>query len=185
MHPLFRFMLIGLILILTSCQREEFSLYVFSVSKDPVSVVVGGEEKGTVTYGKGSEFKITKKADLEIILQQDGKALEAYHVGQPPLDVQEKEPFLYIAGGPASLLLANYTDFYGEAPQKPEIRDVISLRDKTFFRLPADSMLAFPSPTFPREMVEGKQMLRLVSVPPNVTEDKLLPFLYFELKQLK
>lgn len=182
---------------LTACKPQEFTFYVFSMSEKPVSILVNGEDKDSLALGKGTQLKVPRKAGTEIRIQQGDKTLDVYRLGDDaeqkpgdktaptPLKLSEDEQILYIAGGPESLVLANYTDFYGEAPEKPQIRDVVSLRHGKLFHISGDDMISFPSPVFPREMTEGKQMLRLVPVPPQVPDNKILPYLYLELKQLK
>lgn len=182
---LFRSGLVLILLMLCACSPGEFTLNTYNATEQPIHVSVGEEVIGTVPAGKGQNLQIPRVADRSVVVKQQGKVLEQFTVGQAPLDIQGKESLLYIAGGPLSLALGDFTDFYGETPEKPAITDVVNLRQSKFHKLQDNALLWYPSPKFPRELVQGKRMIRMVSVPPKVPDDKIKEYMYYELKFLK
>jgi len=170
---------------LSACASGSFELYVFNPAKGPISILVDGEPRPLQKYGNADYIEASLKSGTQIEIKAGDKLLEQLTVGEVPLDLGRNEKAVYIVDGPMPLVVADYTAFYGEATETPKITGVRDISTQKWLRLQGDEEIAFPSKTFPRERPEGHKMLRLIHMPPQLPADKVEPFLYYELKNLK
>lgn len=174
-----------LLLLVSACSPGSFELYIFNPAKGPIEVLVNGEVKPLQSYGNAQYIQAPLKSGTQIEIKATDKALEQLNVGEAPLDLANKDKIVYIVDGPMPLAVADYSAFYGETPEAPKISDIRDISKQKWLRLQPKQEIAYPSKTFPRERPEGHQMLRLIHLPPQLPADKLEPFLYYELKELK
>lgn len=124
-------------------------------------------------------------------VRQGDKVIEEYKVGEAPLDFDPESDgrMLFIAGGPAQLVVADYTDFYtpeGETPVvEPKIKLVANLRGKKSVLLNRGDQLSWPEQKIAQTKRDGGgfknvRFLRVVPITDDLKEEQLMEYLNYE-----
>lgn len=175
---------------LTGCAPSTFDLYIYNPTKKPLVVTVNGEPQQLKDEKhEGFSVKVPRKPETQVQISAGDKVKEQLTVGQPPLDPNEQQDVIFLAGGPHLMAIGDYQAFYSKegasAAEKPKIREIVNLSKLKFHKIPHDAVLNFPSRVFPRESQDGKPTLRLVPLLPEMPPDKLEFFMHYELGQTK
>ncbi len=120
------------------------------------------------------------------------KVREEHVAGQPPLSFKDTEDghILLVAGGPADLIVVDYSELYteeGEEPvANPEIKLVEDLRGRKSVLLRRGDSLDFPYEGVKETKYHGggfgdRRILRVVAVDPAIGDDELADFLRADL----
>lgn len=173
------------LVLLSSCLSGSFPFIVFNTLQKPIQVE-GLSEAVTIEPGYAAKVFPSLKEGTTFTLMSEGKPLQSFTVGQAEL-ATPKDGVLFIAGGPHSFAIADYSSFYGDTPNT-EIKDVQSLRKTQFYALKANEEVWLPEvgkTKLPAELVEGKTLKRVVPVPPQVPEKLFAEYLNAEFNAFK
>lgn len=181
---MFRFVLGSLfcLLVLSSCFEKKFDLIVFNTLQQPVEIT-GLDTPLEVPSGTSVTVPTPMTEGTTVILKSNNKVLETLVVGQAELATPE-HGILYIAGGPRSFAIANYSSFYGTEPGTA-ITDVSSLRKQKFYALKANEEVWLPEvghTKLPEGLKEGHILKRVVPIPPPVPDARIQDYLNAEFK---
>lgn len=173
------------LVLFTSCLNNSFPFIIFNTLQKPIQVE-GLSETVTIEPGYSARVFPSLKEGTTLSVTSEGKTLQRFTVGQAELSTPQ-DGVLFIAGGPHSFAIADYSSFYGDSP-KTEIKDVQSLRTTQFYALKPNEEVWLPEvgkTKLPAELVEGKTLKRVVPVPPQVPDKHFADYLNAEFNAFK
>jgi hypothetical protein len=157
-------------------------------------VLSNGKTQTTAIAPQRSYNTFPVKRHQTVTIRQENEILEELVVGKPPLDFAEKEDdrILYIIGGPADLVLADYSDFYvaegQDPPPNPHIKDIVNLRSQKAYHIRRSDELWWPYQTVPETVYSGggwddRRIIRVIPVSQNISDAQIPAYLDYELKR--
>lgn len=177
---------------LFSCSGSKiWQLSVLNMSDQPVKLKTERAGSSEIAAKRPYEgFNLRPGETLKV--KQGDKVLEEHKVGEPPLDFDPEKDgkMLLIVGGPANVVVADYTDFYHlkGTPKNPnpQIRLIADLRGKKNVLLSRGDHLNWPHQKLAQKQWDGggfknPRYLRVVPVTEELPEDKLMDYLKYEL----
>lgn len=182
--------LVCLVLFLTGCSQPSPEMTFFNMTDQPVTVVCLEDAAATAEIPSKEALRdhpVRPGARYEV--RSAGGVVESFQVGEPPVVFgSEDRRLLYVVGGPADLVLADYTEFYTEPGQqstpKAAIRDVVNMRDRKTQPISAGVQLLFPSDDMPQTVSGDGRIVRVVYVARAlIPDDKIEAYLDYELKR--
>ena len=178
-------------LCLSGCSSPLWEVTVFNNTDQPISLKSGKRNGKVQPGGRFSNWALKKGQTLQL-LSPEKKVLKELQPSELGLSEEKDGAALLVHGQPSNFVLADYSEFYvaegEEAPKNPQIKLVANLRDKEVVLIDRGDLIAWPNQGLAETRYDGggfknRRFLRVIPLPPEVSDDQVTEFLEAELLQ--